>query len=289
MHHLPRARVGDQLQCVRLGNPALVDETALGILYALAGVEADGRRVHLARIGIHLRARQAEWIFRVTLAQLVGGKSQLAAGVGLPRYLGAGLVADGGTVGAIARGFEPRDIAQIVEWPHRVAELQFAAAGTVAAGKESARHCRRLRAVFGKGLNHSAGGVAIDGRERSAQHFDALGGTQVDIRRLTLAVRIGGGNVIDDHANATDAERGACAKSTAGHLQVLRVVLPVRHHDARHAGERLGEIDPRLAVLDIRCDHRVDGHGQIEGGSLRTRASHHDWINGTDVWILGRG
>lgn len=44
-------------------------------------------------------------------------------------------------------------------------------------------------AIPGKHLDHPAGVTAVLYRRRAAQHFDAVGGIEVEGRRLTLAIR----------------------------------------------------------------------------------------------------
>ena len=132
-------------------------------------------------------------------------------------------------------------------------------------------------AVGGEHADHAAGGVAVERRERTAQHLDPRRRRQVEVRDLALPVRSGGGNAVHIQAQAAHAEGGPGAEAARGDLDVLRVVLPVERHHPRHPRQRFRQVDLRSAVADgLRVDH-VDRSRRVEGALLDAAgdADHH--------------
>ena len=134
------------------------------------------------------------------------------------------------------------------------------------------------RAVAAEDLNHAAGRVAVQRRERAPQHFHTLGAGKVGVRELGLPVGLRGGDAVHVHAQAADAEAGARAETPDRQLGVLGVILAVAHQQARDALQRFGGIHAR--------SHR--GHGAHR---YRGRRVEHAGLapGGRDVHRLKRG
>ena len=86
---------------------------------------------------------------------------------------------------------------------------------------------RRVGAVFGEDRDHAPRRIAVQRRERSAQHFDTLRRGNAEASRLPLSVGHGGRDAVLIEPDAANAEVGARAKATHRHLQILRVVPPI--------------------------------------------------------------
>ena len=184
---------------------------------------------------------------------------QVAADIAL--HPGIELAALGGAVLAPAVGAKPGGVDGGAPAARRRARAQLGARLPHAVG--AARRGERGRGLGGvvlaEYLHHAAGGVAVELGQRPAQHLDAAGRREGDARGLGLAIGHGGRDAVDDHAHAADAEGRAGAEAADRELQVLRVVLPVEDADARHAAQRLREVDLGAGALDGRSSHRVDG------------------------------
>ena len=98
------------------------------------------------------------------------------------------------------------------------------------------------------------------------------------MRHLALAVGKAGRDAVGDQAQAANAEGGAPAEAARGNLQVLRVVLPVLHRDARHTVERLGEVDLRTREVDVVTLHAVDRRRHFHARALGARAGNGDGV-----------
>jgi hypothetical protein len=129
---------------------------------------------------------------------------------------------------------------------------------------------------FGEDLDHTARRVAVQRRERPAQHFDALGRAEIDVRELTLAVRQGGGDAIDVEAHATDAEGRSGAEAAHRNLDVLGVVLAVASEQARHPAEAFRQIDLQPGVADAGAVDPVDRRRHIERHHVGPRRGDDD-------------
>src|SRR5690606_15887582 len=130
---------------------------------------------------------------------------------GIPRLRGP-LVAPRGAVLPIAVGREARGMPEDAQAPDGVADAQADAAGVVAAGPEIEPGRRFGRRVLGVHRDHAARGVAVERRERAAQHLDALGRAEIDAGCLALAVGARERNAVDQQAHAAYAEGRARAE-----------------------------------------------------------------------------
>ena len=254
----------------------VVDEADLRLVDVLPRVELQRRRIDAARVGIELRARQAERVLRARQVQAVRDDGERAAQVVRDRELGVADGALGRAVVAVAVGAEVArgdDVAQAV---HRAARFCAEAHDAVAAAGDAEVERRPRRGVFGEDLDHAARRVAVERREGTAQHLDAIGRAEVDVRDLALAVGEGRRNAVDVEAHAADAEGRARAEAAHRDLHVLRVVLAVAREQARDAAEALGDVDLRAALADRLGADAVDRGGDVEGRGLGARRRDDD-------------
>ena len=127
-------------------------------------------------------------------------------------------------------------------------------------------------AALGYDVDHAAGGIAVHHREGTAQYLDALRGAEVEMRHLALAVGKARRDAVGNQAQAPDAEGRTPAEAARGDLQILGVVLPVLHHDARHPAERFRQVDHRPGPPDILRLDTVDGGRHLHARPLHARA-----------------
>src|SRR5258707_810604 len=76
---------------------------------------------------------------------------------------------------------------------------------------------------------------SVERGKRPAQHLDAARRAEPEIGRLPLPVGHARGNTVGVHPDAAHPEGRARAEAARLDLQVLRIVLPVLHRDARDA------------------------------------------------------
>ncbi|MNT02280.1 hypothetical protein D3C72_1367700 [compost metagenome] len=77
--------------------------------------------------------------------------------------------------------------------------------GAVTAKVRTGFKARRLLAGFGFHIHHAAGGIAVEGGKRPAQHLHLFNRVKVNVRRLALTIRHGGRNTIDINTYAAHA------------------------------------------------------------------------------------
>ncbi len=229
------------------GEAALVVEGQLLVIDRLARIERHSAGGGGAAVVLHLLPGQALRVLGVVLVELAEAQAELAGIVRIQGELGESLVEDGAAVVAIAVGLEVRAVEDKARLVIAAFNRHTGAAGAESRLRGVERYPRRALAIAREQLDHPAGVAAVDAGERAAQHLDALQAVQIEGRRLALAVGVGQRHAIGQQLDTANAEGRAGAEATRGHLQILRVVLPVLHHQAGHAAERLGQIDPRLA------------------------------------------
>ena len=71
----------------------------------------------------------------------------------------------------------------------------------------------RLAAGLGRHIDHPAGGVAVQRRERTAQDIEAIDAADINIRGLALAIGHGGRNAVDVNAQPAHAVGGTGTKA----------------------------------------------------------------------------
>ena len=174
---------------------------------------------------------------------------------------------------------EMRQACRAAELPGLAAKLHRFTPGAVAAERQARFAGRDRRAILGLDADHASGSVAVKAGERAAQHLDALCRAQVEVGRLRLPVGHACRNAVGDEADAAHAEGRAGAEAARGDLQVLGVVLPVLHHDARHAAEALREVHLRPAFADLVGVDPVDRCRNLQARLwLARRGDHHDVV-----------
>ena len=246
------------------------------LLRDLAGVELRGDRGRLARIGVKLRAVQAQRIVgglvdvvhaddhRVALA----GPAQAQVG---ERAARAALRAEAVVIHVARAEAQVEAAARLVaeRCLHRHAPLAQAEAADVRA---------ELAIALPHRLAHqrddAARTVAVERAERAAQHLDALCSGEVEVRHLPLAVGHRGRDAVAVEAHAAHAEGRTGPVAARVDLQVLRVVVSVRHGQARHSRHRFRQIDHRARVaqhLLVDGAHRIR---RVEGALLEALAGH---------------
>ena len=187
---------------------------------------------------------------------------RLARQVGLPARIelaALGLAVRSRAVGAELGGIERDPVAG-----RAGAELGAELPQAMAAGRGAEGGGRHGRVGLGEDLHHAAGSVAIELGQRPAQDLDPSGRAERDVRRLALAVGHGRGDAVDDEPHAADTKGRARAEAADRELQILRIVLPVEHADARHAVQRFRQVDLRAGALDRLARHRADGGRRVE-------------------------
>jgi hypothetical protein len=261
---------------LRVVEASFVDDADLRLVDGLARVEGECRRIDAARVGFELRARQAERVLRFRQRDAVDDQRQLARFIRVPGELGIAEAAVGLAVVAVAVGREPARADQVTQRSARAAGLDAEAHGVVASAGQTGGQARRRHAFFGEDLDHTARRVAVQRRERSAQHFDAFRGTEIDVRELTLTIRQRGRDAVDVEANAPDAEGRSCAEAAHRDLDVLGVVLTVARQQARHSAEALGQIDLQPGVADAGAVDPVDRRRHVERQHVGARRGDDD-------------
>ncbi|MCW0415218.1 hypothetical protein NB689_000972 [Xanthomonas sacchari] len=218
------------------------DRAGLHLAGGLAGVELAGGGSGLARVGGDLGAAQAQRILRIGRLQRVEQQVQAPPG----RQVDADLGVEGGALGAavvaVAVGAEMGGRQVVVDVPLLAQRLRAEGSGAVAADR-TAQPPRIVRlAVGAPQLHHAAGRVAVQRRERPAQHLDALAAEQVEVGQLALAIRHRRRDAVQQQANAAYAERRARAEAADRQLGVLRIVLAIAREQAGHPDQRLGRL-----------------------------------------------
>jgi hypothetical protein len=87
-------------------------------------------------------------------------------------------------------------------------------------------------------------------------------------------------DVVHDQLDAADAETRPRPESARADLQILRIVLAVLDHEARHARQRFGEIDQRLSEPQVRALDHVDGGRRILRARGLPRGGDNQYFDG---------
>jgi hypothetical protein len=166
----------------------------LCLLRALAGVELGGLRRGLVRVGIELLARQPQRV--VGRLGLRAGQQQHAVLRAAPAQARRAQRTRGSAVGAEAFDVQVRGAGL-----HVPDATQWGGDGSAHLPQaESAGIQRTLGAAaagwLGEGGNDATGAVAVQHRERPAQHLDARCPGQVEVPHLTLPVGHAGGDAV---------------------------------------------------------------------------------------------
>jgi hypothetical protein len=168
-----------------------------------------------------------------------------------------------------------RNVDQVAQRAHPAFGLARGAAHAVGPARNTCAH-GRLRALARVERNHATRRAAVERSEWPANHFDALGTAQRKVGRLPLPIRGRGWNAIDEQTHAAHAERGARTVAAHRNLQILRVVLPVQHHESRHTPQAFGEIDLQRVGADLIAFDDVQRGWRVPACTLcRTAGDHH--------------
>ena len=154
-------------------------------------------------------------VLRTVLFKAAVNQRQLAVVIGVQVELGKGLVAACSAVVAVAVGVHARGIEHKADVIGGAFGGEVVFAQAVAADQSFGTYARRAFAITGEHLNDPAGVAAVQGGRRAAQHFNALGGVEVEGGSLALTVRGAGRDAVCNQLDATYAECRAGAK-TAG-------------------------------------------------------------------------
>ncbi len=280
--------VGGGAQAVSAGQRLIQHQSELILAHRFAGVELVRGGDRLRGIGVPLRPGQAQRILRARRVEMVEHQIQRALACEIDTELAVERRPPCRAVIAIAIGIEHTGREVVVHPAPRARPACAQRAGGVTAGRGlHALFARCLAARAGQ-LHDAARGIAVQRRERTAQHFHPLGAHQVEMRQLALSVRQRGGNAIRIQPHAAHAEGRACAEAADRQLGVLCVVLPVARQQARYAAEPLGQIDAGgggvLAQVDqIERGRRVERGHRIQAGRLhgdaiqRARVLREQW------------
>src|SRR5690348_18384740 len=136
------------------------------------------------------------------------------------------MVALCGTMFAIAIGLERRGARHVIDASDRTARVELLLQRAVAANQYVRAELGPFGAIPGEYLDDAARGVAVQHRERTTQHFDALRGREVEGGGLALSDGIGIRQSVHHQADARHAKRRTRAEATQGKLQVLCETLP---------------------------------------------------------------
>ena len=234
MHHAAITDVAEHAQAVAGAEILIVDCAALGLMDALARVKQGSGRGNLGRVGVELRMGQAERVLRARQRHRVRKQGQLAAATDLERQFRIAGLALRRAMVAIAVGLKMGDVEVVTKRPGYTARVRAGAKRAIARAGEADVDLRRIGAIGAEDLDYAAGRVAVQRRKRPAQHFDAIGRVEIEMRNLALTVRHRRRNAIGVQAHAAHAERGTRAEAADRDLLVLRIVLSIAREYARN-------------------------------------------------------
>jgi len=260
-----------------------VQRPQLVLLDRLAGVVLGGLRRGLGAVFLHLRPGQAQRILRIGL-KAVADQSQ---GAGVPQVKGEpgiGRVAVGRAVVAVTVGHEALHRHVVARRPGAATHTRPGGPAVVAGVGGLHGQFRVLRWRGAPQLDHPAGGVAVQRRERPAQHFHPRPAEQVEVRELALAVGHGRRDAIGIQPDAAHPEGRARTGAADGDLRVLGVVLAVARKQAGHTAQLIGQVD--LVVATFAQVHGGDRGRDIEGGHALEPGGHQHPLQGERI---GRG
>lgn len=263
LQHLARAAVAGQVQAVAFADVLPQDQPALLLPNRFAGVEGDGVGHGLTRVFDDLVPPKAERIEGARHVDRIGDQRELTAAAEVPVQSQVAAVTPSPAVVPVAIGGKARQ-RQVVAHRARLSQPQHAGApeAFTAAAPGGAPACRAFALPAVK-CDHAAGGVAVQRRERAAQHLDAFGCVQIEMRHLAGTIRHRGRDAIGIKPQPANAEAGARAETPDRNLFVLRVVLAVAHVDPGNAAQHIGQRGHRSRSAQRIDRHRIDRSGQL--------------------------
>jgi len=152
---LPASAVGGKAQAVRSREPLLHGRAELVLHDVFAGIEQQHVGNDLARVLLHLRAREPRRVLRRLLHRIENqGNARIVAQREL--QLGVSEILFGRAVIAVAGRLKVGSASDVVERSGLAAELQTGAAGSIASGRAAQRERGLGRTVFGEDLDDPA-------------------------------------------------------------------------------------------------------------------------------------
>lgn len=237
-----------------VGERPLVDRAQLVLADRLARVVLGRDRRCLARIVPGLRARQAQRILRIGGIEMVEQQVQ-RAGTRAEPQLGVQRFPPRRAVVAVALRIQHGRRHAVAH--HITGTTQARADHAAVVAGHAGLHARFVSLVgdVAPHLDHAAGGVAMQRRERTAQHFDPVRREHGDVRDLALPVRHRRRHAIGVQPQPAHTEGGTRAEAADRQLRVLREVLPFARQHAGNSVQhfRQGRLRTRAALAE--CDH----------------------------------
>ena len=171
-----RALAGVRHQFHRLlGIELVIDaHTALRLLNVFARVELQRQRIDLSRVGVELRLGQAQRILRTGQIDVIAKHGHRGCLTQAHVKLGICAEPNRGAVRSRPVGLKTIHLRDIAHSALTAISLKPDAQRIVRTGNNGRSHRRRRHAGLSEYLNHPTGRVAVQRRERPAQHLDPL-------------------------------------------------------------------------------------------------------------------
>ncbi len=229
----------------------VINDAELFLVEGLAGVEQYRARARLARIRRKLRPREPEGILHARRLDDIRHQGQFRCVARGEAQLRIEVIALGAAVESVSIGLKMRRIHHVVDASRRRPRL-------------SALQRCVLKLPYSTPASSAWPGFASSvkiaitppdelpyrAEKGPRKHFDMVGGSQVELRKLSLPIGHRAGNAVRIQPQAPDSETRSRAESPDRQLQVLRVVLPALHRHSRHRDQRLREIHLQLAAVN---------------------------------------
>ena len=238
----------------------------------LAGIEAQIQRRRLLPVGGGFRRGEAAGVVGDRGIHRVEQQRELRTGAEFVSELRCEQRALGG--GVVAEAFEGRARKMQAVVHRQTGAPEGTGAGfeeAVAAGVTAGTGLRQAAALAGVEAQHAAGGRAVERGRRTAQDFDAFGGAEVKGVQARLPVGQRRRHVVDENADAADAEVRSRAEAADGNAQVLGEVVAVQGKHARHRGKGLVKTDLLASVADARLGKHRRGPREAVPGRFHAR------------------
>jgi hypothetical protein len=115
----------------------------------------------------------------------------------------------------------------------------------------------------------------VQGAEGAAQQLDERHVIEREVTHGTAAIGGGGGQAVDEQAQAPHAEAGAGTEAAHAELQVLRGVAPVGGPHAGQAGQGFAELGAGAAVGQGLGVEQAHGGGRFQHRRVAQATAHH--------------
>ena len=249
----------------------------LPLRHRLARVEQHRVGRSLPGIGEELRAIESQRILRMRRIQRVDGEHRLARAHGHAQFpVQPGALRGGMRARAI--GGEMLRARQPTDAIVAAARLQRHAPGGRLAERGGRRDVARAIGIVGEHLHHAPRRVAVQHRERPAQHFDAPREGQWHLRHLALPVRHRRRHAIQVQPHAADPEAGPRAEPPDRDLFVLRRIAAIAREDTGEGRQAFGERGAQAVVAPVAALDDAYRRGDVARPLRRARARDLDAI-----------